>query len=82
MRITQLLFVTCYSLLYGWQGCALGLGRLGLETSRDVAKSRLGLGTQGLGSRLDFGIQRLGLVSVSTLNVSVSAIYSALREVL
>ena len=32
------ILITCV-----FQGCALGLGRLGLETSRDVARSRLGL---------------------------------------
>ena len=62
------------------QGCALGLGRLGLETSRDVAKSRLGNIYQPIRSRLGLGTQRLG--SRLGLDVLISTIYSALREVL
>jgi len=46
------------------QGCALGLGRLGLETSRDVARSRLGLVSEQI---TNVSV----LVSVSGLNVSV-----------
>jgi hypothetical protein len=48
------------------QCCALGLGRLGLETSRDVARSRLGLVSK-----------KFADVSVSGLDVSISAIYLA-----
>ncbi len=50
-----------------YQGCALGLERLGLETSRDVARSRIGLVSEQI---TNVSV----LVSVSGLNVMVSVV--------
>jgi len=51
------------------QGWTLGLERLGLETSRDVARSRLGLGTQYLDlghllTYLHLAFYRAGFVNI------------------
>ena len=58
--ITFTIIRKCFTIVYR-QGCALGLGRISLETSWDVAKSRLGLISEIFTN-----------VSVSGLDVSVS----------
>ena len=62
----------------GTQGCALGLGRLGLETSRDVARSRLGLVSKKIAdvsvssrSRDSTSRSRLGLVASDVSGLGV-----------